>query len=80
MITGAQIRAARGLLGWRVDTLAARAGVSEMTIRRAESVDGTPSMRTPTLLAIQRALEDGGVMFQDASDQRPGGEGVRRRR
>jgi hypothetical protein len=37
-------------------------------------------MRADNLLAIQRALEDGGVLFLDPGDVRTGGEGVRRRR
>jgi hypothetical protein len=36
-------------------------------------------MRSDNLLALQRALEDGGVMFLDPGNVRTGGEGVRRR-
>jgi len=80
MLTGAQIRAGRALLGWSAATLAEQSGVSESTIRRAEAVDGTPRMRADNLLALQRAMEDGGAMFLDPGDVRTGGEGVRRRR
>jgi hypothetical protein len=77
MIVGSQIRAGRALLGWSVATLATQSGISEATIRRAEAVDGVPTMRSDNLLAIQRALEDGGVMFLDPGDVRTGGAGVR---
>ena len=78
MITGAQIRAARGLLGWSAQELADHAGLSYPTVQRAEAIDGVPSLRAPNLLKIQRALETGGVIFIDAD--RAGGDGVRRRR
>jgi transcriptional regulator with XRE-family HTH domain len=80
MIVGSQIRAGRALLGWSVATLATQSGISEATIRRAEAVDSVPSMRADNLLALQRALEDGGVLFLDPGDVRTGGEGVRRAR
>jgi hypothetical protein len=62
-----------------VATLAAQSGISEATIRRAEAVNGVPTMRADNLLAIQRALEDGGVLFLDPGDVRTGGAGVRLR-
>ena len=80
MITGVQIRAARALLGMTVHQLAERSGVSYSAIQRAETVAGIPPMRTPNLAAIQRALEDAGVVFIDAGDiMRRGGVGVRLR-
>jgi transcriptional regulator with XRE-family HTH domain len=80
MLSGSQIRAGRALLGWSARILAEQSGVSESTIRRAEAVDGTPRMRADNLLALQRAMEDGGCLFLEAGDVRAGGEGVRRRR
>jgi hypothetical protein len=79
MITGAQIRAARALLGWSAQQLADKSGVSYSAIQRAESFNTVPSMRAPNLYALQRALEDGGVVFQAAGENRPGGDGVRLR-
>jgi transcriptional regulator with XRE-family HTH domain len=84
MITGRQIRAGRGLLGWSTDDLAERAGVSYSTVQRAEKIDGVSTMRASNLLAIQRAMELGdgkgpGVIFQTAGENRPGGDGVRLR-
>jgi transcriptional regulator with XRE-family HTH domain len=77
MITGAQIRAARGLLGWSTAQLAEKSGVSYSSIQRAESIDGISSMRATNLFAVQRALEDGGVIFLGGGDNRNGGDGVR---
>jgi transcriptional regulator with XRE-family HTH domain len=75
MITGAQIRAARALLGWTATDLAEKSGVSYASIQRAEAVNGVSTMRAKNLYALQRALEDGGVIFLGASDN--GGDGLR---
>ena len=77
MLTGAQIRAGRALLGWSGVNLAKRAGVSYPTVQRAETADGVPRMKAPNLFAIQRALEEGGVVFLDPGENRDGGPGVR---
>lgn len=79
MITGPQIRAARALLGWSAAELADRAGVSYPTVQRAESAAGIPAMKTTSMLAIQRQLEAGGVLFLDPGANRDGGAGVRLR-
>src|SRR5438270_3140729 len=79
VLTGAQIRAGRALLGWSAATLAERAGVSYPTVQRAETADGVPRMKAPNLYAIQRALEAGGVVLLDPGEQRDGGPGVRLR-
>lgn len=79
MITGAQIRAARALLGWTSQHLAGRSGINYATISRAEQFDGVPSVRAPTLAALQSALERGGIVFLADGDNRPGGPGVRLR-
>jgi hypothetical protein len=42
VITGAQIRQARELLGWPPTRLAQRAKVHSAIVRRAESVEGEP--------------------------------------
>ena len=63
MISGAQIRAARGLLGISATKLAERAGVDWSTIQRFESADGVLSSRSGTLQKIRDALEDAGVIF-----------------
>jgi hypothetical protein len=79
MLTGTQIRAGRALLNWTAATLAKRSGVSYPTVQRAETADGVPRMKTPNLFAIQRALEEGGIVFLDPGEHREGGPGVRLR-
>jgi len=67
-ITGAQITAARKLLGWPRDRLAPRAGLSVTLLTKIEG-----GLRTPTneqRLGIQGALEAAGVEF--TTDDVPG--------
>jgi DNA-binding XRE family transcriptional regulator len=71
--TAAQLRAARALLGWTMEDLAAASGVSSRTIRRAEEVYQAVSVRTLRRLA-QKALEAAGVEFIGENDR---GAGVR---
>jgi ribosome-binding protein aMBF1 (putative translation factor) len=63
VITGAQIRAARRLLGWKVTRLAREALQPVAIIGRAESIEFTVTMAR--LRAIRRALETAGVEFTD---------------
>lgn len=77
MITPAQIRAARALVGWKQSDLAAASGVSEISIKNIER--GATDPRASTLNAIQRAFETGGVLFLDPGVNREGGAGVRLR-
>ena len=72
MITSAQCRAARGLLGWSQQNLADRAGVGIMTIHQFEK-EGTQPRRA-TLEVVRRAFENAGVEF---IDENGGGPGVR---
>ncbi len=74
-INSAQVRAARGLLGWSQDQLAASSGVPKSTIARME-IDQT-SPRARTLAAIRAALEAAGVEF---IAENGGGAGVRLRK
>lgn len=74
MITGAQIRAARAIVRWTVDDLAKAARVGVMTVRRAEAVDGEPSLLANNASAIRAALESAGIEFLDGPG---GGAGVR---
>jgi transcriptional regulator with XRE-family HTH domain len=76
VITPAQIRAARALLGWKQTDLAKAAGVSEISVKNIERSATDP--RASTLLRIQRALEQAGVeIIQDGSPSLDGGGGVR---
>lgn len=77
MITGRQIRAARALVDWTIRDLARESGIHFATLSRAEQSEGTPSMRTDTLGAIQAALEGAGVQFLDGPYSGDGGPGVR---
>lgn len=76
MITGAQIRAARALLGWTVFELAKKAKVGLTTVRRTEQVNGLTNAPPNDAIAIRTALEKGGVEFIERDG---GGPGVRLR-
>lgn len=77
MVTAAQIRAARALLGWSGADLAQAAGLSLQTIRRMESELGPGRSSAANVDAVQRALETKGVVFLSPDDA--GGPGVRLR-
>jgi hypothetical protein len=79
VITGAQIRAARALLRWRVVDLAEKAGLSFAALQRAEATDEIPRMQTRNLAAIKTAFENAGVVFLDGDYSGRGGPGVRLR-
>jgi len=73
MITGAQVRAAKALIGWSGNDLAQKAGVGLSTIRRIEGCDGVlEAASIKTLQAIQKALELGGVEFIGSPEEGPG--------
>lgn len=61
MITGRQIRAARGLLGWDASALAEKANLSRETISNIEN--GAVQARGSTLNEIARVLDDRGIEF-----------------
>lgn len=63
MLSGAQIRMARGALRWSVQELAEASGVSASTIKRMELVDGAPASTVANLRAIRSACEARGVAF-----------------
>ena len=52
-------------LGWTGATLAKRFGVRYPTVQRAETADVVPVMKVPNLFAVQRTLEQGGIVFLD---------------
>ncbi len=72
MTTGAQIRAARGLLRWSVADLAEASGISRATIRRLEESDGPPSHADAALAPIENALSEAGVEFLFPEPGKPG--------
>ena len=78
MITRAQIRAARALIGWTQMDLAQASGISQVAIKNLER--GATDPRASTLTCIQQALDHAGVMFLEPGDTRDGGVGVRLKR
>ena len=68
MITGAQIRAARELLGWPPSRLAQRAKVHSVIVRRAESVDGESPVTVYQAALIRDTLERFGVEFTNGDE------------
>ena len=73
----AQLRAARGLVGWTQSELASISGVGISTVRRMESSEGRLRGTAENVWKIQNALEQAGVVFTDQKDER--GPGVRLR-
>ena len=72
IITGMQIRAARGALGWSVKNLSERSGVGTATIVRYEEVVGIPKTRKGNLDLIFDAFTRAGIEFIGTPDDRPG--------
>jgi transcriptional regulator with XRE-family HTH domain len=68
MITGRQIRAARGLLGWDAATLAKKSGIARETISRIETDMVQPQEKS--LARILSAFNDESVEFTDNSGVR----------
>lgn len=72
MISAAQIRAARALLGISAAELATVSGVDHRTIQRFESADGVPPSRSGTLERIKETLEAAGIVFLGDAVSSPG--------
>ena len=70
-LTGAQVRAARGLLRWSVRELSEQSRVSVATINRIETSDGVPSARSPNLVALHAALSRAGARILMTADREP---------
>src|SRR5262245_7461089 len=80
MITAAQLRAARALLGIDQQTLADMAGVSLPTIQRMEASQGNVRGVIDTLIKVVEALTAAGVeLLGDNAKSDGGGRGVRLR-
>ena len=75
-LTGAQLRAGRGLINLSAETLAHETKVSLRTIRRAEQEHGPVPITAANAERIKSVLEERGVIFTQAGD---GGAGVRLR-
>ena len=72
MISGPQIRAARGLLGLSSRELAAMSGVSWATIKRFEADECIPPSRGGTLERLAEKFQDAGVEFLGDPNTTPG--------
>lgn len=78
MITGAQMRAARALLGIDQRQLAALAGLSLPTIQRMESSEGVVRGNVDSLMKLVDALAAGGIeLIGEGSNSTGSGRGVR---
>ena len=80
MMTSAQLRAARALLGIDQKTLAERAGVSVPTIQRMEASQGNVRGVVDSLSKVVEALNEAGVeLIGEGAQSLAGGRGVRLR-
>ena len=78
MITAAQMRAARALLGIDQRQLAELADISVPTIQRMEASDGNVRGVIDTLTKVVEALDRAGIeLIGDNAVSRDGGRGVR---
>lgn len=78
MITAAQIRAARALLGLDQRSLAEAAGLSLPTIQRMEASGGQVRGNVESLVKVVDALERAGIeLIGEGAQSTGGGRGVR---
>ena len=78
MISAAQLRAARAMLGFDQRKLAELAGLSVPTIQRMESSDGVIRGNVDSLMKLVDALEAAGIeLIAAGAASAPGGRGVR---
>jgi transcriptional regulator with XRE-family HTH domain len=78
MITSAQLRAARALLGIDQRQLAARCGLSLPTIQRMEASDGVVRGNVDSLMKLVDALSANGIeLIGEGAASSGGGRGVR---
>jgi transcriptional regulator with XRE-family HTH domain len=78
LITAAQLRAARALLGIDQRELAQRCGLSVPTIQRMEASDGVIRGNVDSLMKLVEALASAGIeLIGDGTVSNGGGRGVR---
>ena len=78
MITAAQLRAARALLGMDQRTLAEAAGLSVQTIQRMEASEGVIRAHVDSLMKLMAALDAAGVeVINEGAVSQGVGRGVR---
>jgi transcriptional regulator with XRE-family HTH domain len=80
VITAAQMRAARAMLGLDQRGLAELSGLSLPTIQRMEASDGVIRANVDSLMKLVAALESAGIeLINPAATSLAGGRGVRLR-
>ena len=80
MITAAQLRAARALVGMDQRDLAAASGLSLPTIQRMEASEGVIRGNVDSLMKLIAALEAAGVeLINEGAVSEKGGRGIRLR-
>jgi len=80
MITAAQLRAARALIGVDQRELAAQSGLSLPTIQRMEASDGVIRGNVDSLMKLVDALAANGIeLIGEGTTSSKGGRGVRLR-
>jgi transcriptional regulator with XRE-family HTH domain len=72
IISSRQLKAALALLGWKVSELADASGVSEPTIWRLETAEGSVGGRPATTEKLIDALERAGIIFIEGNGEGPG--------
>jgi transcriptional regulator with XRE-family HTH domain len=72
VISSRQLKAALALLGWKVSELAESSGVSEPTIWRLETAEGSVGGRPETAEKLIGTLERAGIIFIEADGEGPG--------
>jgi transcriptional regulator with XRE-family HTH domain len=78
MITAAQLRAARALLGMDQRALAEASGLSLPTIQRMEASEGVIRGNVESLMKLIAALEAAGIeLINEGAVSDKGGRGVR---
>ena len=78
MITAAQLRAARALLGIDQRRLAERSGLSVPTIQRMEASEGVIRGNVDSLMKLIGALDAAGIeLIAEGSVSAQGGRGIR---
>lgn len=78
MLTAAQLRAARALLGMDQRKLAELSGLSVPTIQRMEASEATIRGNVDSLMKLIAALDVAGIeLIAEGAVSQPGGRGVR---
>jgi transcriptional regulator with XRE-family HTH domain len=78
VITAAQLRAARALLGIDQRTLAETSGLSVPTIQRMEASDGVIRGNVESMMKVIEGLSAAGIeLIGEGAESKAGGRGVR---